>query len=46
MQELVHKNFDRRMEFYKLIKVCGNNFANNIVLSNEASLYFTGNVNL
>jgi len=41
MQELVHEDFDRRIEFCELIEARGNDFVNNIVFPNEIH----GNVN-
>jgi len=40
MQELVHENFDRRIEFCELIETRGNDFANNTVFSDEARSSF------
>jgi len=45
VRELVHDDFDRRIEFYELIEACGNDFVNNIVFSDEASFKLHGNVN-
>jgi len=45
VQELVHENFDRRIEFCELIEAYENDFVNNIVFSDEANLEFHGNVN-
>jgi len=45
VQELVHEDFDRRMEFCKFIEARGNNFVNNIVFSNETSFELHGNIN-
>jgi len=45
VQELIHENFDRRIEFFELIEARGNDFVNNIVFSDEASFELHGNVN-
>ncbi|EFN74234.1 hypothetical protein EAG_00125, partial [Camponotus floridanus] len=45
VQELVHEDFDRRMEFCELIEMRGNDFITNIVFSDEASFELHGNVN-
>jgi len=37
VQELVHEDFNRRIEFCKLIDARGNDFVNNIVFSDKAS---------
>jgi len=36
VQELVHEDFDRRIEFCEFIDARGNDFVNNIVFSNKA----------
>jgi len=45
VQKLVHEDFNRRIEFYKLIETRGNDFINNIVFSDEASFELYENVN-
>jgi len=45
VQELVHKDFDWRIEFRELIEARENDFVNNIVFSVEASFELHGNVN-
>jgi len=45
VQELIHKDFDRRIEFCKLIQARGNDFVNNIVFSDDASFELHGNIN-
>jgi len=44
VQELIHEDFDRRIEFCELIEARENDFVNNIVFS-EASFELHGNVN-
>jgi len=44
--ELVHEDFDQKIEFYELIEARGNDFVNNkIVFSDEASFELHGNIN-
>jgi len=45
VQELIYKDFDRRIEFCEFIEARRNDFVNNIVFSDEASFEFHGNVN-
>jgi len=45
VQELVHEDFDQRIEFCKLIDARENNFVNNIVFSDKASFELHRNVN-
>jgi len=35
VQELVHEDFDRRIEFCELIEARGNDFVNNIIFYDE-----------
>jgi len=42
MQELVHEDFDRRIEFCELIEACRNDFVNKIVFSDELLSNFMG----
>jgi len=43
VQELVHEDFDRRIEFCELIE--RHDFVNNIIFSDEASFELHENVN-
>jgi len=45
VQELVHEDFDWRIEFYELIEARRNDSVNNIVFSDEASFELYENVN-
>jgi len=45
VQELVHENFNWKIEFCELIETHENNFVNNIVFSEKASFELHGNVN-
>jgi len=45
VQELVHEDFDRRIEFCVLIEALRNDFVNNIVFFDEVSFELHGNIN-